>query len=188
MKFEGIKFPGIGFVIVAPDPMVNSARFLRIHNRISKNALKAVLLWHWETNTPKHFKQHARGKYDYAERSRGYKAKKRAKFGSITDLVKSGRTRDALTTQLPRVSVRGSSEKILFGRAKLARFPFPVSKDVKDPRRVTVEKMADEIVRWVDSEAEEAVNRYADIYITDLKQAIAGSKKWRKAALTKGIF
>jgi hypothetical protein len=62
------------------------------HNKAGKEALGEELEEHHKRRIPGHFKQTARGKYHYKERSPIYKAIKKRKYHSITDLVRKGDT------------------------------------------------------------------------------------------------
>lgn len=171
--------PDVGFVMTFPDWLMQSARLTRIHNTVSKLALRRVLMKHHKERIPDHFKQTNRNKYDHKERSSRTKAYKRRKFGSITDLVKTGRTRQSMTATRPQVQIGGSGATVMTGKMFM-RFPFSVDLSPGTGKTVTPAVMAAEIARWTETEAQEAAEDYRNFYVDEFEKATANSPRLRK--------
>lgn len=182
MSTRGIKgrlHPQLGVMISIPDPIMNTARGIAMHNRISRQAATKVLQHHHIRRMPGHFRQTNRGKYDHRERTKAWKRQKRKRFNSITDLVASGRSRDYMMATYPRVRFSGNPAKVLEAYLRY-RWPFPVSRDVKDPRRVTIDQMSKEIASWTTSEMQDAINLYRDTWVKLWEKELAKRPKWKK--------
>lgn len=184
--FSGIQFPTLDWYIIAPEPIIDSDRFGRLHNRILKSCLRAVLMEHFAKVTPGHFKSGASGKYDYQKRTpTTQRIKQKLKHHNV-DLVFSGRTERHMTARVPSVQIAGSAESTLSGTIRL-RFPFPISRDVKDPRHVSMAQMGIEIASWTEEEKRNAVERMAELYAADLRHELASKPKWKVEAEQKGF-
>lgn len=101
----------------------------REHNRFSREALKDELALHHRKRLPWHFQATARSKYGYAPRSEAYKRRKMKRYGSRTDLVKTGATEQAFTKGQPKIVVSGAATSLrgFAGRLALGKFPFLVA-------------------------------------------------------------
>lgn len=159
LSFE-IEVPKLG------DFLVGNAT--RKHNQLVKRAVHTVLMQHWRQRIPKHFTRPAHGKYGYAERSARYRVRKQKKYGTSIDLVRTGRTRHAMTTQF-RITIGGqASSGGVTGRLHL-RFPFPGG--TRRFRRrgtrqaVTIEQMAKEIETITPDEVREITEQVRDAYM-----------------------
>lgn len=183
--FRGEIIPKVGFVIVASDVLVDSARMARMHRRISKRSAHAAMLLHWKKYLPRHFQQNNRQLYDHAERAKGYKASKRKLHGSITDIVKTGRTRDYMTTLIPIIRHSGAADSLMVTTMYL-RWPFPAGK-VK-AGQVSREQMNKELGRWVDEEEDDIRSQYASIYVESLRSEIKDSPRLIKRYTNLGVF
>lgn len=183
--FLGTVHPMLGFVIFAPEPILDSSRFLRIHNQIMRNVMRAVLLTHHQKRIPGHFIPDARSKYQYKPRTEATHRIKQAKYHHDTDLVQGGKTMRHMTQSFPHVLIRGDSSKVLTGTVRY-RFPFPVSRDAKDPRHVSMAVMGQEVAKMTDAEKQEVVKQFAELYAADLKYEMASRPKMKAAAIEAG--
>lgn len=84
----------------------------RIWNKMVKDSVRETLTFHHNKHMPRHFKREARARYNHKPRSEKYKAWKKRRFGSITDLVMTGSTRDKLTKAngFDRITIGGAAE------------------------------------------------------------------------------
>ena len=171
----------------------------RAHNKAGKEALHKELVLHHATRIPQHFKQAARGKYQYQPRTPGYKAKKKEVFRSITDLVRTGRTARWVRT-MHQIRIGGTIAGRLTKNPKnmtmrvtnpalvgnlIMRFPFPVSRDNSNPRGVTIRQMADEITAVTQAEQAEIVAGFAKTYAAELNK-YRGDRKLIYGRKSKG--
>lgn len=101
----------------------------REHNKFAREALTDELKKHYRVRVPQHFKATARAKYGYAPRSAAYKKMKLRRYGSRTDLVKTGMTEQAFTKGDPKIVISGSatSQRGFSGRLVLGSFPFMIA-------------------------------------------------------------
>lgn len=115
--------PQMSFAIVLPEMLVNSPR---LHNQFVKAGVRDELQTHWLKRIPLHFVQSAHAKYGYAKRSPRYISFKIRRYGTGTDLVKTGRTRTTMKT-VAKITVGGSATggkgDGVKGQLRL-RFPF----------------------------------------------------------------
>lgn len=181
--FSGFMIPGFGFTIIAPEPLFNSARWLRIHRRVMKEVVKTVL-WEWHQKTlPEHFKTSAKTKYRHKPRQESTRASRLKRYGHDLDLHQSGKTQRRMQSRIPRVTFSGSGDRYLQGRMKY-RFPFPISRDASDPRHVTMAQMGSEIATWTESEKVWAINRVAELYAKEMEYELSKQprllKRYRK--------
>ncbi|HJT35718.1 MAG TPA: hypothetical protein VJ783_27060 [Pirellulales bacterium] len=137
----------LSFSIEVPklgDFLVEKSR--RAHNRIVKQVVTEVLTTHWRKRIPGHFQRPAHQKYGYAERNKRYRIQKQRKYGTSIDLVRTGRTRHAMTTQY-RITIGGQGDGVV-GKLHL-RFPFAGgTRRFRKPgsrQAITIEQMAREI-------------------------------------------
>ncbi len=185
--FAGWMFPGVGFTIITPEPLLVSARWMRIHRKIMKDVLKTVLT-EWHANIlGKHFEPGAKQKYGHQARQETTKRIKEAKYRHNTDLVQSGRTARKMKSRVPRVSISGTGDRYLEGKISY-RFPFPVSRDAKDPRFVTIAKMAGEIGTWTNEEMKWAIDRFAELYAKETEFYLSRAPKMRIQIQQKRLF
>jgi len=147
-----------------------TARMRREHNKIIRDLGINEMKIHLRDNIPGHFRQDARRKHKHAKRNGGYKAIKKARFGSILDLVKTKRTK--LNMRIGRIQAggsffRSSESKLSPGRVfrLFLRFPFPTSFSSAKPGAVTVKQMAKEIAHVTDEEAREKGERLKRLYV-----------------------
>tara|TARA_R100000808_G_scaffold24931_1_gene59486 strand:- start:15888 stop:16463 length:576 start_codon:yes stop_codon:yes gene_type:complete len=187
MPFGVTALPEVGFAITAPAPIHDSARFMRIHNRASKNAVRTTLLKHRLEVLPKHFQRGNRSRYDHMPRKTRTRTVKKQKFNSVTDLVKTGKTRDHMTSQFPVIRVGGSAQSVMKGTMHLT-FPFPVNLEMdggKDGKGVTQAQMAKEIGAWTEDESRGAADDMAQFYKEFLEQELADAPRLRKKLAAK---
>lgn len=185
MGFEGGIFPGFGFTIVAPEPIFNSARWMRIHRKVMKDVLTTVLQeWHMGT-LKEHFKKGAKSKYGYQDRTEATKRIKQAKYRHNVELVQTGKTRRSMQARMPKVKITGKGDTYMEGVLRY-RFPFPISLDAKDPRHVTMAKMGKEIGTWTEEEMQWATYRFAQLYAQEMEYQLDKSPRIRKKATAMG--
>jgi hypothetical protein len=184
--FSGSIIPEIGFVMSVPEPILDTNRFIRLHNAISRNVMRAVLLTHHQKRLPGHFAKDAKQKYKYQERTEATQRIKQAKYHHNVDLVQSGKTKRSMTGSFPVVKMTGQPARILVGKIRY-RFPFPVSRDAKDPRHISMATMGKEIATMTSAEQQEMVTQYAQLYVADLRYMLATRPKLRAAAAGVGF-
>lgn len=161
--FRGLLIPILGFTIIAPDSMLSSRRGMILHRKIMKDVLKTVLLeWHAGI-LPGHFEPQAAQTYGHQKRQEATIRIKQAKYHHATDLVQAGRTRRHMTGRMPKVITSGTADRLIEGRIVYG-FPFPVSRDAKNPAHVTMVKMGSEIASWSQQDMTWAIERFAELY------------------------
>ncbi len=186
MNFRGEIIPKVGFAIVASDALLGTSdRMGRIHRKVSKQAAQAAMLLHWRKYVPRHFRQNNRQLYNHAPRSRRYMGYKRKVHKSITDIVKTGRTRDSMTTMMPTIRNSGSPESLMITTMYL-KWPFPAGKG--KPGSISRDQMNEELSRWVDEEEAEILKQYAAIYVASLKDEIKKSPRMLKRYTNLGVI
>jgi hypothetical protein len=168
----------------------------RTHDRIAKTAMRETLLTHATTRILLHFARPAHDRYGYAERSPHYRHFKQKRFHTSIDLILSGRTKHAMTTQR-QITVGGSATGgDLKGDLKL-RFPWnltgnggqttvqaaharrraglskgaPLSARARrdGKPRVTIAQMRKEIATITPDERSQMVAELRDRYVTGVK-------------------
>ena len=143
--------------IAMPEPYTTGTRFMRVYRKSAKEAVKLALLEYRQGDFKEHFSRAARSRFNHKKRSARYKAKKRKQYGSVTDLVKSGTTRDHMLMQRPKVTVQGEAGSALYGTMYL-KFPFPVTQATDNPRGVSIQQMKIELATW-DQKALQRIQR-----------------------------
>jgi len=185
--FAGHLIPGIGFTLIAPEPLFSSVRWMQLHRKVMKDVLKTVLYeWH-EQRLPDHFKPGAKQKYGYQERQEATQKIKLARYRHVTELVQSGKTARTMQTKMPKVTFQGTGDRYLEGLMRY-RFPFPTSRDAKEPRFVTIAKMGDEIASWTTQEMKWAINRFAELYALEMEHALARQPRKRAELNQRRLF
>ncbi len=172
------------FELDLPGRLVNSDR---LHARIVRECVREELMAHWRNRIPGHFNRSATQKYRYAPRvtryrRRGpggqktisYAAWKQQKFGSNSDLVKTGRSRHAMTTQ-SKITIGGTasihSRKApgINGQLRM-RFPFPggtgARRKPNSKDGVDIAQMIREVSIVLPQESREMSESLADRYVT----------------------
>ncbi len=185
MNFRGEIIPKVGFAIVASDALLGTSRMGRIHRKISKASAQAAMLLHWRKYVPRHFQQNNRQLYNHAPRNRRYMGYKRKVHKSITDIVKTGRTRDSMTTMMPVIRNSGSADSLMITTMYL-RWPFPAGKG--KPGSVSRDQMNKELGRWVSEEESEILQKYAAIYKASLLEEIKNSPRMLKRYTNLGVI
>lgn len=170
--------PRVMFRLELPEPLLDGRAFERLHERCVKEALRKELEIHHRRRVPEHFTANNRTKYRHQERRPGWKAKKMNVYGSRTDLVASGRTKRAMTSQ-SQISVSGSAYGAGVVGTLTLRFPFPASFE-SSTNRVTLQQMAKEIATITREEAEQVSTSFRDNYTALLNAGLARSPKLRK--------
>lgn len=189
--------------LIAPDALLDDRAFLRIHNKAAKDALRECAITHWKTRIPGHFRKQSQAKYGYEPRKPIYRTLKARRMKSRTDLVYSGKTRDAVTSTQPtiRAGGRAANPDGSSGQLKLSmtmKLPFGVDAQksvAKAVRRgkysrghvsgehrpgVTIADMSSEIAAITTDEAKDIGQQFAKLYGEKLKAALATRPKIRK--------
>jgi hypothetical protein len=183
--------------------------FLRIHNRCAKNALREEAVKHHKERIPLHFQRSARQKYGYQPRKEKYMRFKARVFRSVTDLVKRGKTKDAMTQGESKIRLGGKAadENGVFGGMKATlELPFPIGTDAQKriakriksgkgtrptgPRGtgVTIPQMKKEIATIIPTESRDIAQGFLRRYGQHLARELARAPRIRKrvAAVTGG--
>lgn len=104
-KGQRIRIPNLQVLIQMPAPMIQSAAGKKCHDNAVKASLKETLMDYWRGKWRDHFRQDARGRYDYKERAASYKKIKRKEMKSSRDLVYRGKTELTTTHTIPSFSI-----------------------------------------------------------------------------------
>lgn len=154
----------------------------RVHNEISKKALREELEQHGKQRIRGHFEETARAKYGYKARNDKYRGYKRRRTGSLADLVFTGKSRSAMTKASgQKIRIGGTGAKgTLIGRL-IMRFPFPGgtgrTKSGKPRRGVTIQDMISELRRFTPQEEREIATGFRDRYLAKLRNTPAGRRR-----------
>lgn len=184
--FTGSIIPGIGFTVIAPEPLFDKARWKRVHRKVMRDVLHAVL-WEWHQKIlPEHFKPAAKTKYRHKKRQESTRRIKQARRKHNIDLVDSGKTRRSMQTRLPKVTFQGKADLVLTAKMKY-KFPFRVSRNASDPRHVSIAQMAKEIATWSDQDIRWATKRIAELYAKEIEHALASQPKKMRQARAQGL-
>ena len=150
----------------------------RLHRQIMKRTIRAVLLKHYAMFFRKHFERGNRSRYSHKPRHTQYRHRKKKKYGSTTDLVKTGSSQRHMTSQEPKIKIsRAGATKGWFKGTMAIRWP--VLRDDGSPMRtrgtkmthtgVTWEQMNRELGNWHETEAKAAAKLYESLYLDDLQ-------------------
>lgn len=176
--FLGVPLPEIGFAVFAPEPMIDSSRFLRLHKKCIRSALRAVMIEHHARVMPRHFERGADRRYGYGTRQKSTKEIKKRRYKHDIDLVGKGTTKRHMLNRVPQVQMKGDGTNHLTGTMRF-RFPFPVSRDARKPGHITMKKMGEEIAKMTPDEQQAAVERLAELYTADLRHELKSRPKMR---------
>ncbi len=189
--------PEMSFSMVVPEALSSVASVTRLHNRVSKEALRRELINHHKKRIPLHFDSNNRTRYGYAPRKEKYKYYKYKKFRSRTDLVLSGQTKQAMTRGgvTPRISGNSGGATGINGKLVL-RFPFTGTNAFKQSRKkarlsgrtsrprqapgVTIDQMRAEVSVVLAGEQREMANNVAANYSQLLTEELKNRPKIRK--------
>lgn len=181
--FTGNIIPKFGATVTIPDPFLKSSRYARIHKRISRKAGDHVMKHHHKKVTKEHFKQTNRSKYDHFPRTAKYLKEKRKRYGSITDLVATGKSKRAILSMTPKVTFKGSPMNVLQIHMTY-RWPFDAgageAKASFRPHRVSIAQMSRELTSWTDQEMIRAVEMYRDKWIELWEEEMAKAHKMKR--------
>lgn len=168
----------------------------RAHNRIARGALRETLLTHATKRIPGHFTRPAHAKYGYAERSPSYRHFKQKKYHSSIDLVMSGRTKQAMSSQR-QIKIGGTAAGGTLKGDLILKFPFGVAAQAAFARRargqskgaplaararkdgkprVTIAQMRKEIATIAPNEVSEINKQLRDRYV-DLVLTTTGARQ-----------
>lgn len=133
-------------------------------NAIAREALREELELHHQRRIPAHFSRSARTTYRYAERTPGYKALKKRRFGSLLDLVKTGRSKSSITRgrQIRFAGTLSGSARRAPGLtgSLVMKMNFPLTRNLPNTRIKGVD-LANEIGRTTNAEQSEIVVGFA---------------------------
>lgn len=170
--------PRLIVALEIPAPLIDGEEMERLHNRSARRAMRDTLLHHHKKRLPEHFKQTARHRYGYAARKPKYKAQKRRQFGSITDLVKTGRMRDQMLNAPPKPILTGSAGRgVLTGRILLRMRLANIGRVGKG---VTPADMKEEIEKILPNEEQESASLYGSTFTHEINEGIRRSRVIRK--------
>lgn len=184
----------------APEPLLNGRSFLRLHNRCAKEALRAEGVKHHKERIPLHFERPAHSRYGYQRRSEKYMRFKARKFRSVTDLVKTKRTKEAMTQGEAKIRIGGKAADdagVAAGLKLTLTLPFPIGQDaqqqvarkIRSGRRhfekrqtsgVTIPQMKKEIATIIPSEAYQIARGFRRGYGQRLAAGLAKAPRLRK--------
>lgn len=176
---QGSLIPGILILYEAPAPLVDGRQYARIHHNANKRAMESVLKHFHSEQLPKRFASSAASKYKHKARGRGYKAKKRAIFRSVTDLIKSRKTKHHWLGRFPKIVHRRTGSDLLHASLVLP-WPFPVSRDNKSPRGVKIRDMAAEVHTWLPDEVDKAAEIFAQVYRDEMVAGLNNAPRLKK--------
>lgn len=180
---RGSVLPNIGLTILMPEPFSSSTRVRRLHNKVSKEAGKDVMLEHWRETMPKHFRATNRQRYKHVPRDSSYKVKKLRRYKSRTDLVKTGETKARMTMVRPKIQIGGSAlgDKGMRVRGTIS---MPNRIRMKSGQRgVSVKQMITEIALWSDDEISRTATRFAQRYRVLMIEKLQSAPKLKKQFL-----
>ncbi len=177
------------------DVLQDTPSVRRLHNKIGKESLRKELVNHQRTRIPGHFQATNRQKYSHMPRKEGYKYKKYRIFRSRTDLVATGRTRDAMTRMYQiRIGGTASGELGMTGQLIL-RFPFTQTQEFRasqkkryskpqelrrNPVGVTIDQMRKEISTIILAERAEISKSFGKTYASELNKELASRPRIKK--------
>jgi hypothetical protein len=187
--------PANTYTFEYPDVLNDTQGVHRLHNKVGKEAMRQELLNHHRKRIPLHFDQNNRTKYNHMPRKEGYKFRKYKKFRSRTDLVATGRTKDAMRRMYQlRIGGTASGETGLRGQLIL-RFPFTQTavfqqsqkKRYGKPREqrrvavgVTIDQMRKEISTVIAAEQREIATNLGANYTKLLNNELASRPRIKK--------
>jgi hypothetical protein len=203
--------PDLRVSLIAPEPLLDDRAFLRLHNRIAKQALTSEAIFHWATRIPKHFQSGAASKYGYQERKPAYNLIKKRRYGTVQPLVRTGETRDTLKRDMPeyRIGGRAAESDGSTGQLRLTmtmRLPFgtsaqeAVAKAVREGKYksgshvsgdnrpgVTIDQMKREIAAITLDEAKDIAASFGRRYQKLLTVALKSRPKLRKRIISENL-
>lgn len=178
-----LAFPETSIVLDLPevlDPENRHARVNRIHDRSVKDAGRRALVQHQVRRLPAHFEVPARVKYrHYARLPR---VEKHKRLRGQPDLVRTGRTRIAMTKRNPvalRASGNAGAGTVRF--TMVLRFPESFRDKANASRGVTRAKMAEEISRWTTEDAAGAAKDFRENYLDHMRFRLSSRVRKRIA-------
>lgn len=174
--------PQLGVIKIVEPQLFQEHVLKRDHNRILKAILRDVLREHWKKRIPEHFRTGARNKYKYARRSSSYKRQKLRRYGSRTDLVKTGRTRASVTGAAQFRMGGGGKRKI---RATVKwRLPFSGGtgrfRNPGSSQASTIQNIRREITATTEREQAEMADEVERRYVEAVEQHLATRKRRRR--------
>lgn len=194
--------PTVRANLVAPEPLLRERSFLRIHNRAAKDALRAEAEKHHKERIPGHFTRSAAQKYGHMRRTPRYMRMKARRWGSVTDLVKTGDTKDEMTQNaVIRVGGKAADADGTSGELRVTielRFPFgrdaqkAVAKAIRTGKLrrghtsgahrsgVTIRQMRKEIASITDAEHTQIARGFLRRYGENLASALSRAPRIRK--------
>lgn len=181
----GPLLPPIIFVIEIPTRPEDIAK--RHHNKIVREAMQKTAEKHHAKHVPDHFKATNRQRYKHAPRGERYKKYKVKRYGSRTDLVKTGRTKDWMTRAY-KIRIGGNAEAGTTKATLILTFPFKGGTGrFKDPTNFkaaqaqkTIMQMKGEIETFADDEKARLAEWFGEFYMQGVEKFRGGRKRFRK--------
>lgn len=176
--------PNLFFTFEYPDVLNDTQGVQRLHNKVGKEALRLELINHHKKRLPLHFDQNNRSKYNHKPRKEKYKYAKYIKYRSATDLVASGRTKQAMTKSNPTPVIGGTASGAsgLSGKIKY-RFPFTQTEKFQQSQKKRYSKKPQERKRVSPGVTIEQMRKEISTINTSEQREIAASLKERYAKL-----
>lgn len=173
--FQSGNRQGVQLVIDVPTRFQDIA--VRHHNRFVKDALGIAMVNHYRNVIPGHFKQDAHAKYGYATRDPKYIRSKIRRYGTGTDLVKTGKSR-AYMTHNYTLTIGGAAEggKRPISATLSMRFPFAGGtgaqreQSSQQRRMIDIRQMIHEMQAMTDAERTKIASDFWTEYCNKVRQ------------------
>lgn len=178
----GDLIPQFIFVVDLPTRPADISK--RHHNRIVKDAARAMTERHHRENIPKHFQRSARRRYGYAPRDPKYVRSKQKRFGTGgLDLVKRGRTRSWMKSAY-KLRLGGNAEAGTLKSTLILTFPFKGGsgrlRKVGTRGGIVIQQMIREMERFADDEPKQLAEWFHEEYMRGVEKFRGGRKRTRK--------
>lgn len=165
------------FVLELPEmlsPKTPGSRVNRHWNFAVKQAIRETLYDHWQTRIPMHFTPAARTLYDHRPRSPRYNKYKKSVGGQVTDIVKTGKTKRAMTRSMPVIRVGGNAVSSTVSGTMRLRWP---KNDRKvGPKGLTRRNLNEEIQRFADGELPVVQRYFRDRFVYHLNRRLKSKR------------
>ncbi len=165
-----------GIVLTVDIPLRYRDIAVRHHNSFVKLALAEAMNRHHKNVIPEHFKATARDKYHYRERNTAYKKAKMKRYGSRTDLVKTGESKEFMTHNRT-ITVAGAAEggKTPIKATITMRFPFKGGTGRQRYKQdsaggVGIDQMIKEVQAMTDDDRRKIADDFWTLYCHELKK------------------
>lgn len=160
-----------------------SGRGMNVLTQIAKLTLHEELVKHHQKRIPKHFLYSAKGIYGYKPRTAGTIRRKQRLYGTIIDLVKSGKTRESVKSA-KQITVGGhlAGGSAIVGTLSMW-FPYSIQADPTQPGAVKIQDMINEIATISPDEADEFVTGFEVRFIRKLQEYAGGRRSFKRPSI-----